>query len=175
MLQLKKDSLSSRLQIIAWDSAVKTIVLNADATDSVKPQAHTSSSNTAVLKLYDTSSHNFNRTFAFMFKSKEEFDNFCQIITTFQKSRDIYLKDHAVKNRELFEDVEKDKEDNKEDNEEDNEEDDEEDNKEDDEEDDEEEYEDSYDEPATQNFPQDHDVWYPESCSYSDDGASKSE
>ena len=67
--------------------------------------------------------------------------------------------------------MEKDKEDNKEDNEED----DKEDNKEDDEEDDEEEYEDSYDEPATQNFPQDHDVRYQESCSYSDNGASKSE
>ena len=67
MLQLKKDSLSSRLQIIAWDSSVKTIVLNADTTDLVEPHAHTSSSNTAVLKLYDNSPHKFNQTFAFIF------------------------------------------------------------------------------------------------------------
>ena len=39
-LILKIDSKSDRLQITAWDSDVKTIVLNGDASASIEPSRH---------------------------------------------------------------------------------------------------------------------------------------
>ena len=77
-------------------------VVNSAVSSAPDPSLHKSKRKSAILHLYDTASHVYNRVFSFTFKDEENTLEFIEIIQEYQKERYNYRKLHPLQIGESF-------------------------------------------------------------------------